>query len=116
MKINARIYLLEIFVFSIFIVLLLGLFHTQVVQGEKYRSASEHNRIRLIRLEAPRGNIYDRHGILLATNRPSYNAYIIPEDFDTQDMVLLMKLLNMSEQDIRTKMAQVRGISFTPVL
>ena len=40
-----------------------GLFYTQVLGGERYRTISEKNRIRLIPLEAPRGRVFDRKKI-----------------------------------------------------
>ncbi len=99
-----------------FFALLFGLFQAQVVRGGYYRKASEQNRIRLIRIEAPRGNIYDRNGILLATNRPSYNVYAIPEDFDPKDIPVLSRLLKMPEHKIRLRLSSARFTSFTPVL
>jgi len=99
-----------------FLLLLFGLFQTQLIKGGYYRKASEQNRIRLIRIEAPRGNIYDRNGALLATNRPAYNVYAIPEDFDPKDILLLSRLLKLPEQKVRTRLSQARFTSFTPVL
>ena len=43
--------------------------HLQVVQGDEMRSLSEHNRIRLVRVPAARGVVYDRNGELLVDNR-----------------------------------------------
>ncbi|OGW95199.1 MAG: penicillin-binding protein 2 [Omnitrophica bacterium RIFCSPLOWO2_12_FULL_44_17] len=93
-----------------------GLFRTQVINGSDYREASERNRIRLIRREAPRGNIYDRNGLPVATNRPALYAYIIPEDFDPKDIPELSPLLGLTEWDIRQRISKARGASFTPVL
>ena len=83
MKLSTRVQVLRYSVLAGLCVLTLGLFQTQVVRGKYYRGMSENNRIRLIRLEAPRGNIYDRNRVLLATNRPAYNVHVIPEDFDS---------------------------------
>lgn len=96
--------------------LLLGLFQTQLIKGHTYRKMSENNRIRLIRLEAPRGNLYDRRGTLLATNRPAYHVYVIPEDFNPGEIPILSELLKLGEADIRKRMSEVRHASFTPVL
>src|SRR3990167_18011 len=97
---NIRFYSLQFAMLIGFVVLAIGLFQAQVIRGGHYRRASEQNRIRLIRLEAPRGNIYDRAGVLLAGNRPTYNVYMIPEDFDPKDIALLSRLLNLSEEKI----------------
>lgn len=56
------------------------LWYLQIVQGEEMRSLSEHNRIRLRRVPAERGIIYDRQGVILADNRPSFDVILVPED------------------------------------
>ena len=58
----------------------LQLWHLQVIEGEEMRSLSEHNRIRLRRVPAERGIIYDRNGVVLAENRPSFDVTLVPED------------------------------------
>lgn len=113
---TVRLSILQAFVMGCFVFLLFGLFQTQVIKGGYYRRASEQNRIRLIRIEAPRGNIYDRSGNLLATNRPAYNVYAIPEDFNPKDIPTLSRLLKLPEHKIRTRLSQARFTSFTPVL
>lgn len=93
-----------------------GLFQTQVLRGGYYRKTGERNRIRLIRLEAPRGNILDRSGVLLATNRPAYHVFLIPEDFNPKDLPELSRLIGLSGEEIRKRIGQVRSGAFTPVL
>lgn len=93
-----------------------GLFQTQVIRGGYYRRVSEQNRIRIIRLEAPRGDIFDRAGRLLATSRSAYNVYAIPEDFNPLDLPALGRLLSLGEGEIRKRLSQSRFASFTPVL
>ena len=46
------------------VVLALGLFRVQVLEGDYYRNLGEKNRIRLIPLEAARGRVFDRQGNL----------------------------------------------------
>lgn len=116
MKAGFRLRILQMVMLSSFVILGIGLFETQVIRGGHYRKASERNRIRIIRLEAPRGNILDRHGVLIATSRAAYNVYAIPEDFDPQDISALSQLLYLPENQIRLRLSQVRFASFTPVL
>ena len=61
-------------------ILLLRLWFLQVVHGSYYRDKSENNRTRSIRVEAPRGIIYDRHGKVIVRNRPAFNLAILTED------------------------------------
>ncbi len=116
MKIISRINLIGCAVAIGFLVLAFGLFQVQVVKGLYFRRMSENNRIRLIQLEAERGNVVDRNGELLASSRRTYNVFAIPEDFDPQDLSILSKLLNLDEKEIRKRMSEHRSASFTPVL
>ena len=62
------------------VVLFVRLFYLQVMQGDEFRDLSKNNRIRLQNIEPPRGIIYDRKGVVLVDNRPSFNLYIILKD------------------------------------
>jgi penicillin-binding protein 2 len=65
---------------AVFSVLLMRLYHLQIISGSEYRRLSEHNCIRLQTIPPSRGLIYDRNARLLVDNRPSYNLYIVPRD------------------------------------
>jgi penicillin-binding protein 2 len=58
----------------------LRLWSLQVIQGKDLGERSENNRIRLERMRAPRGRIFDRNGVELVTNRPAYNLLCYPEE------------------------------------
>lgn len=70
----------RIVVFTIFGMVLLRLFSLQVLAGSRYRDLSEENRIRVEVLTAPRGEIRDRKGRLLADSVPSFTVTIDPYD------------------------------------
>lgn len=106
----------RVLVLIIFIILIGGLFNIQVIHGPAYYKKSEHNRIRVLPLMAPRGNIYDRNGIVLASNRPSYNVSVLPGDFDKKDIPKLSKILNISEQEIKDRIKRGRKVPFMPVV
>ena len=63
-----------------FLVLFLRVWYLQVLKGADFMGLSENNRVRLISLPSYRGEITDRNGMTLASIRPSFNLYIIPED------------------------------------
>jgi penicillin-binding protein 2 len=56
------------------------LWHLQIRGFGTYRDRADNNRLRRIRVEPPRGVIYDRNRILLVRNRPSYTVSIVPAD------------------------------------
>ena len=59
---------------------LLRLFTMQVIEGTRYRELSEENRIRVEILAAPRGEVRDRNGFLMADNVPSFTVTLDPLD------------------------------------
>lgn len=55
---------------------ILYLFNIQVIHGAEYREDSEKKMLRTVPVTANRGEITDRHGIVLASSKLSYNAEI----------------------------------------
>jgi len=51
-----------------FAVLFLRLWSLQVLSGDDYLNAAQNNQLRLVRVEAPRGPILDRHGRVVVSN------------------------------------------------
>ncbi|MGI8887247.1 MAG: penicillin-binding protein 2 [Gaiellaceae bacterium] len=52
----------------VFAVLFLRLWSLQVLSGDEYLNAAQNNQLRLVRVEAPRGPIVDRHGRVIVSN------------------------------------------------
>ena len=65
------------------------LYVLQVVEHDHFATLSNSNRVRLKALPPTRGLIYDRNGIELANNRPSYRLEVIREEVDDMDAILL---------------------------
>ncbi|MDR9439208.1 MAG: penicillin-binding protein 2 [Halomonas sp.] len=96
------------------------LFYLQVVQHEVYSTRSEKNRVRVEPLPPTRGLIYDRNGVLLAENRPTYNLTLVRERVEDLDatLSLLVDLLEVPEEEVeafRTRSRQ-RQRPFQPAL
>ena len=60
------------------LVLGLRLAQMQLVQTAEWRLAAERNRSQMIHQNAPRGRIYDRTGVPLATNVPAFSLIFLP--------------------------------------
>ncbi len=73
---------------TLFIVLMLRLFHLQVVQADTNKRLSAENSMQLRVLKAPRGRIFDRNGVALARNRPSYTICVLPYKLKDRDSVI----------------------------
>ncbi|MGO3003977.1 MAG: penicillin-binding protein 2, partial [Halomonas sp.] len=78
------------------------LVYLQIVQHDLYSTRSENNRVRVEPLPPNRGLIYDRNGVLLAENRPTYNLTLVRERVDNLDetLALLVDLLELPEEEI----------------
>jgi penicillin-binding protein 2 len=82
--------------------LLTRFFHLQVTQHEHFTTLSESNRLKILPLPPGRGMIYDRNGVILAENRPSYSLEIIPEQVKDLPALItgLRTILSISDGDI----------------
>ncbi|MDH5394115.1 MAG: penicillin-binding protein 2 [Gammaproteobacteria bacterium] len=83
--------------------LLARLFQLQITEHDHFDTLSNNNRVRLMSSEPNRGLIYDRHGMVMAENRPTFSLDIIPEEVDALDTTLsqLGNLISLSESDIK---------------
>jgi penicillin-binding protein 2 len=79
-ELQTRIALAVAVVFVAFGLVAARLWYLQVTRGPEMRLLSEENRIRLVRLPASRGIVYDRNGEILVDNRPSFDVIFVPED------------------------------------
>jgi len=92
--------------FAVLVVLTLFLvarfFYLQIVQYDVYATLSDKNRIQVQPLPPIRGLIYDRNGVLLADNSPSFNLMVTPERVDDLDQTLehLGSILSLTDEDI----------------
>ena len=109
---------------SVFIVLgltsivLYRYFDLQINRHLDYVTNSNKNRIHIRSIAPTRGLIFDRHGKLLADNRPAFTLNIIPESAGDTDQLItrLNKLLSISEKDIAGfKKRAKRSKGFAPV-
>jgi len=71
---HKRLKLLRIIISFVIIFFIGSFWYIQIVQEAKYKKLSRHNYLRFVPLKAPRGNIFDRNGVLLASNRASLNV------------------------------------------
>lgn len=64
-------------------VLVLAFFRTQIIRNQQWSLRSEENRLREVPLPAPRGNIFDRTGRIIAENVVGYTVSILPQSADS---------------------------------
>jgi len=73
-----RYLVLFILIGTIFGFYVLRLFDIQILQGSDFLLQAEENRTQVISEPAIRGTIYDRNGVVLAQNVPSFNVVVVP--------------------------------------
>jgi len=95
----------------ILIILLIRLWDLQIMRGSEMKRLSEQNRIRINKIVAPRGVIYDRKGRIIADTRPSFNIYISHEDMKNFDQTIdgLTALIKISKEEIMEKLEAAKG-------
>lgn len=69
----------------IFAYYIFQLFSYQIINGQAYQAQAEDNRTLVISDPTQRGIIYDRNGVVLARNLPSYNITITPANLPDSD-------------------------------
>jgi penicillin-binding protein 2 len=112
--IKKRLMGVSIFIAVAFTMLVFRLIYLQIVKGEEYRRYSENNCIRLKSIKAPRGLIYDRNGVLLVDNRPSFNLKIVLEDARPLKKTInkLSELIDVPYQELWEKISLFEKKSF----
>lgn len=89
-----------------------------VAENEKYKLASESNRVNLTLIPPRRGWILDRKGEPLASNRADFRVDVVPERMgdakrEVDTMGQLLGLTPVQVQDLKDKLADAKG--FQPV-
>lgn len=74
-----RIGTIQVIAFILLSVLGIRLYHLQVNKGMEYEEQAERQRIRIRKIPAPRGSIFDKNGKLLVDSRSTYNVIITKE-------------------------------------
>jgi penicillin-binding protein 2 len=75
-----RVSILTALAMAVFSVLFLRLWYVQILSGDRYRSDANNNRIRQIRVQAPRGDVLDRNGKVLVANKTELALQVSPQD------------------------------------
>lgn len=88
-------------VFGMLMFLIARLYYLQVYQGDKYLMLADENRISTRVLVPPRGSVFDRNGVVLATNEQNFQALIVAEQTPSVDMTLqnFKKIIPLDTED-----------------
>ena len=87
--------------FVLFAIIFFRLWFLQVLTGDDYVSQARENRVRKIKIEAPRGNIVDRNGATLVKTRAAPVVQILPTAVPASEL--------RAADDYRTALAAAEG-------
>lgn len=85
------------FAVILFAILFVRLWLLQVADGEKYLAEAKSNRTRSFRVSAPRGQILDRNGEILAANRTSLALQVNPRKLPADPAERRIELSRLAE-------------------
>ncbi len=93
-----------LFVVICLLLLIFQLTNLQISSHEHYTTLSRDNRVKLVPLPPVRGLIYDRNGVIVAQNLPTYSLEVTPEQVRDIDKTLadLSRLIDISEDQVKS--------------
>lgn len=105
-----------------FAIVFFRMWYLQVLSGDRYLAEAKNNRVREIKVEAPRGKIVDRNGTVMVDNRTALTVQIAPEDLPSHPRVRnreirrLAAVLDLRAGPLRRKIRrQSRELPYSPV-
>lgn len=93
-----RCFYVGVFLFIVMAVIVGRLYMLQIVEGDSYRNKAKNviDDTTKITVDAPRGNIYDRNGLILATTRQSYKVLMVNKDNPQEERdKMYLELVNL---------------------
>ena len=99
--VRGRVVVGAIVVVTLICVLLVRLYYLQVVQYDYHSTLSENNRVHVQPIPPTRGLIFDRNGVVIADNRPSFSLSMTRERSGDWQQVLdvIVEVLQLTPED-----------------
>src|SRR6476661_881011 len=106
----------------LFAIIFFRLWYLQVLSGDKYLAEANDNRVRQVKVEAPRGQIVDRNGTVLVDNRTALAVQVTPDSLAkvgaprARETRPLAQVLNTGAGTLRRKIRHDwKMLPFSPV-
>ncbi|MGH9315567.1 MAG: penicillin-binding protein 2 [Thermoanaerobaculia bacterium] len=115
---NRRIEAARVLVGALFALIVTVYWYNQIARFDDYYALSEINRIRSVRIPAPRGYVLDRRGRVLVDSEPSYTLHLYRRE--AQDLNasidLAVSVLKMPREQVRARVERgLRDPEFLPI-
>jgi len=97
-----RLIMATVFIIILIFILISRLVYLQIINQQHYATLSENNRVSIKPIQPIRGLIYDRNGVLLAENIPSFTLELIPEHIESIPELIkkLQRIITITDSDI----------------
>ncbi len=92
------------------LILVARMVHLQILGHDHYATLSHNNRVSIVPLAPTRGLIFDRNGVILAQNLPSFSLEIVPERTGDLDQTIadLRELIAISDEEVARFKKRIR--------
>jgi penicillin-binding protein 2 len=104
-KLDSRIAAMTTLMILLFGLVSVRLYYLQVLHHKENVELADRNRIRIRRVPAPRGLVFDRNHRPLVDTKPSFDAVIVPEDSDNLSETIERLQRYTGAEDIAGKIA-----------
>jgi penicillin-binding protein 2 len=117
-----RVAILGALALTVFAVLFLRLWALQVLAGDRYLAAANDNRVRIVRIDAPRGLIVDRDGKVIVDNVAGSRVELWPADLpkswpeQRRELRAVSRITGVPVHQILRRMNKQAGDPLTPVV
>ena len=104
-ELQSRSFILYGGLFFLFSLLVLRLIYLQVIQGDVLYTFSEKNLLKEIRVQPPRGIVFDRNHKILAENLPNFALTLSPQYVKNLDSLAesISKIIDIPQEEIVAK-------------
>ena len=113
-SIARRVAVMGIIITVLFSIIFFRLWFLQVLDGSQFVAQANNNRLRSVKIMAPRGSIVDRKGRVIVDNRPGLAVGILPMDVPAGHLPSLVRrlaaVLDMPASKVRDQLAEQRRI------
>ncbi|MCL0086555.1 penicillin-binding protein 2 [Thermodesulfovibrionales bacterium] len=113
---TTKIKIVSFIIIGIFLILCLRLWQLQILEGDEHKEISKNNKVQILKTPPLRGVIYDRNGIPLVKNVPTFNASIILDSSGKKlDIDALAEFLGLEKHHIQEKLNARINSPFVPI-
>lgn len=86
----------------------------QLSQGQYFERLANQNQLRIIPMTAPRGLLYDAHGVVIVRNRPSFVVQVVPMQLTDPQAEIhgLAVLLGANPDELWRRLLRQNGVTY----